>query len=201
MNTKKTVAVYARTSTTDQNTEGQTDELKVWLDRNGINPEAVEWFVDQETGTTLDRKELKRLQAEVFAGNLKTVVVWKLDRLSRSLADGIQLLADWTKKGVRVVSVTQQLDLSGTLGQTVAALLFGLGQIEKEYITDRQRAGIKAAKRRGIYTGRKPGTTKGNPERAAALKAKGCTFEEIATALKTSVRTVHRYLKNAQAVA
>jgi len=193
----KTVGVYVRTSTTDQNMDGQIEELKRWLDRAGIREDAVEWFMDQETGTKLARAGMDRLRADLFNGTLKTVVCWKLDRLSRSLADGISLVADWTKRGVRVVSVTQQIDLSGTLGQTIAAVLFGFAAIETEYRAERQAAGIKAAKTRGVYRGRVKGTTKGTPERAKELRAKGLQIAEIATALGTSPRTVHRYLNAA----
>ena len=56
------------------------------------------------------------MQQAVFMGELKTIVAWRLDRLSRNQRDGINTLADWCEKGVRVVSVTQQLDLSGATG-------------------------------------------------------------------------------------
>jgi len=60
---------------------------------------------------------------------VKTVVVWKLDRISRRLRDGINLLADWCEKGVRVVVVTQQIDLSGAVGRMVANVSFGLAEL------------------------------------------------------------------------
>ena len=88
------------------------------------------------------------------------VVVWKLDRLSRRQRDGVDLLADWCDRGVRVVAVTQQIDLSGAVGRMVASVLFGLAEIESEYRRERQAAGIAVAKERGIYRGRRPGTTK-----------------------------------------
>ena len=87
------------------------------------------------------------------------VVVWKLDRISRRQKDGINLLADWCERGVRVVSVTQQIDLSGAVGRMVASVMFGLAEIELEYRRERQAAGIRVAKSQGVYTGRKKGTT------------------------------------------
>jgi DNA invertase Pin-like site-specific DNA recombinase len=74
----------------------------------------------------------------VFDGLVRTVVVWKLDCLSRRQRQGINLLADWCDRGVRVVSVTQQVDLSGPVGQMVASLMFGLAEIELEYRRERQ---------------------------------------------------------------
>ena len=122
------------------------------------------------------------------------VVVWKLDRLSRRQRDGINLLADWCERGVRIVVVTQQIDLSGTVGRLVASVLFGLAEIEQEFRHERQAAGIAVAKRKGIYRGRKRGTTKAKPARARALRSRGLTTPEIANALKISPRTVFRYL-------
>ena len=115
--------------------------------------------------------------------------------MSRNMLDGLSTVADWAKRGIRVVSITQQIDVTGTMGQVVAAILFGFAQIETEYRAERQRAGIAAAKRKGVYKGRRKGTTKGEPLRAKALRAKGLTIEEIHTALGCSARTVHRYLR------
>ena len=122
------------------------------------------------------------------------LVVYKLDRVSRSLVDGINTLVGWCQKGVRVVSVTQQLDFNGATGQLVASVLFAVAQMEQETRRERQAAGIAAAKEQGVYIGRKPGTTKAKPNRAEKLRNKGLTCEEIATALGVSRRTVHRYL-------
>ena len=106
----------------------------------------------------------------------------------------INLLADWCERGVRVVVVTQQIDLSGSVGRLVASVLFGLAEIEQEYRRERQAAGIAVAKRRGVYRGRVKGTTKAKPARVRALRARGFTTPEIANALHVSARTVFRYL-------
>jgi DNA invertase Pin-like site-specific DNA recombinase len=154
----------------------------------------VVWFEDTETGRSLKRPAFARLQQEIFAGKVEMVVVWKLDRLSRRQRDGINLLADWCERGVRIVVVTQQIDLSGTVGRLVASVLFGLAEIEQEFRRERQAAGIAVAKRKGIYRGRKRGTTKAKPTRARTLRARGLSTPEIANALKISPRTVFRYL-------
>ncbi len=125
---------------------------------------------------------------------VKTVVVWKLDRISRRQRDGINVLAEWCERGVRVVSVIQQIDLSGAVGRMVASVMFGLAEIELEYRKERQAAGIRVARKQGVYTGRQKGTTKGKPMRARALKDQGFTVAEIANALAVSKRTVFRYL-------
>jgi DNA invertase Pin-like site-specific DNA recombinase len=138
---------------------------------------------------------MSKLQKAVFNGTVKTVVVWKLDRLARSMRDGIDILHNWCELGVRVVSITQELDLSGAVGKLVAGVLFGIAEIEHQHIRERQAAGITLAKKRGIYKGRKAGTTKAKPTRAKELRDQGLKVNEIATALGVSGRTVGNYLK------
>ena len=142
----------------------------------------------------MDRPAFQKLQADIFSGEIKAVVVWKLDRLSRSLRDGINILCDWLDRGLRFVSVTQQLDFSGIQGKVMAALLFGLAEMEQETRRERQRAGIEAAKERGVYRGRRPGSTKVQPARAGQLRRKGLTHTEIAATLGVSRHSVMRYL-------
>jgi DNA invertase Pin-like site-specific DNA recombinase len=190
----KSIAAYIRVSTEEQNTDGQEAEVKGWIEKSGIAPGAVEWFTDKESGKTLNREAFNRLKAGIQAGTIKTVIVYKLDRISRKMVDGMVLLSQWAGQGVRVVSVTQHIDLSGVMGQMMATILMGFAQMELEYRAERQAAGIREAKSQGIYKGRAKGTTKAQPARAAELKAKGLTPPEIATALGCSIRTVHRYM-------
>ena len=86
----------------------------------------MQWFEDKESGKTLKRPAFDQLQTAIFEGSIKTVVVWKLDRLSRRLKDGINTLANWCERDVRVVSVTQQIDLNGAIGSMLASVMFGL---------------------------------------------------------------------------
>ncbi len=190
------VAAYVRVSSRHQKTDSQESEIKKWLDGNGITAKQVEWYRDTESGKTLNRPAFQRLQKDIFGGKVKTVIVWKLDRLSRRLRDGVNLLADWCDRGLKIVIVTQQIELNGPVGHMIAAVLLGLAEIELEYRRERQQAGISVAKKKGIYKGRRKGTTKGKPERAIELKDKGLSPGEIATALGVSDRTVFRYLGN-----
>jgi DNA invertase Pin-like site-specific DNA recombinase len=191
------IACYCRVSSRRQRTDSQKAELTRWLTRHGMKPSTVQWFEDIETGTTLRRPAFERMQHAIFDGTVNTVVVWKLDRLSRRQHEGITLLADWCERGVRVVAVTQQIDLHGALGRMIASVLFGLAEIEMEYRRERQAAGIAVAKRRGIYRGRQTGTTQARPRRAKVLRSRGLTVPEIAHALQISERTVFRYLAEA----
>ncbi|MBD1821119.1 recombinase family protein [Cyanobacteria bacterium FACHB-DQ100] len=189
-----TIACYVRVSSRRQRTDSQRAEIEQWLARHGFDPGSVLWFEDKETGKTLKREAFEQLQAAIFEGRVKTVIVWKLDRISRCLKEGIATLANWCEREVRVVSVTQQIDLSGAVGSMIASVMFGLAEIELEYRRERQVAGIKVAKERGVYKGRQKGTTKAKPQRARELRDRGLTAAEIANALNTSERTVFRYL-------
>lgn len=185
-------AVYIRVSTTGQNEAGQKREIERWLKGNGVT-DAV-WFIDKATGNNLNRPEFQRLQSAIFNGEVKTVVVWKLDRLSRSLRDGIDVLCNWCEKGIRVVATSQQIDFNGAMGKMLAAVLLGVAEMEQQTRRERQAAGIAAAKERGVYKGRQKGATKASPKRAIQLRQKGLTVTEIAEAMGISSRTVKRYL-------
>ena len=190
-----TIACYIRVSTAGQNAEGQRREIERYLAGHGLTD--VQWFTDKKSGDSLDRPAFKRMQAAIFNGEVKTVVVWKLDRLSRNLRDGVNILADWCAKGIRFVSVTQNIEFDGAVGQMLAGVFLGIAQMEQETRRERQAIGIANAKAKGVYIGRKAGSTKAKPERAKRLKEQGATVEEIAAALGISRRTVFNYLASA----
>jgi DNA invertase Pin-like site-specific DNA recombinase len=192
-----TTAVYLRVSTTEQNEAGQRAEIERWLAGNGIMD--VEWYLDRQTGDNLDRPAFKRLQTAVFNGQVKTIVVWKLDRLARSLRDGINVLCDWCDKGLRVVSVTQQIDFAGALGKMLAAVLLGIAEMEQQTRRERQRAGINVAKARGVYRGRKPGAVAIDAARVQELRTKGLSPAEIQDYLGISRASVYRALASTAA--
>jgi DNA invertase Pin-like site-specific DNA recombinase len=177
------IAAYIRVSTTGQNEAGQRAEIERWLRGNGLDPAKVQWFIDKgHSRDTFDRPAFKQLQRAIFNGKVKTVAVYKLDRLSGKLRDGLNVLCDWCDRGLRIVSVTQQIDFNGTVGKMMAAVLLGISEMEQETRRERQAAGIAVAKKEGKYTGRKPGTLKarGGPDRARELRCKGLSVEEIA---------------------
>jgi DNA invertase Pin-like site-specific DNA recombinase len=188
------MACYCRVSTRRQKTDSQKADIQRWLTSHAVSPAVVQWFEDVDSSATFTRSAFDRMQQGIFLGTITTVVVWKLDRISRRQREGINLLAEWCERGVRVVVITQQLDLSGAVGRLVAGVLFGLAEIEHEYRQERQAAGIAVAKRKGRYHGRAKGTTKAQPTRARLLYDRGFTVVEIRQALQVSRRTVYRYL-------
>jgi len=188
-------AAYIRVSTTGQNLEGQRREIERWIAGNVAHPEEVIWFEDKKTGNNLDRSGFKALQAAVFHGEIDMIIIYKLDRVSRSLIDGLTTIQGWLEKGIRLVSTSQQFDFSGATGRLIASVLFSVAEMEQETRKERQQAGIAVAKDRGAYKGRKKGTTKGSQQRAMELQLQGLTASEIANVMGVSRATVYRYLK------
>jgi DNA invertase Pin-like site-specific DNA recombinase len=143
---KPHTAIYTRVSTEEQTggLSSQNAELESYCKGHQLEPYCI--YPDLgHSGKSLKRPYFETLQDGIKAGLVNTVVVWKLDRLSRKLRDGIVLLHDWLEQGVRVVAVAQQLDFSGPVGRMIAALLFGLAEIERAGILENQQRGIKAA--------------------------------------------------------
>lgn len=188
------IAVYIRISSHTQKTDSQKAEITEWLKRHGHSLKKVMWFEDRQSGSSLNRPKFKELQNLIFQGKVNTVVVWKLDRLARNLREGVNTIADWCNRNIRILSITQEIDLSGPVGHLIASLLFGIAEMELLHTRERQAAGIKAAKKKGVYVGRMVGTLKADPERAKTLRKKGLTNQEISRALGVAQSTVYRYL-------
>ncbi len=189
------IACYCRVSSESQKHDSQKDTIKRWLKGNRIKLSTVRWYEDTDSGTALERRALEAMKKAIFDGEVDTIVFWKLDRVSRDMREGINLLAGWCERGLRVVSVTEQLDLGGTVGRIVASVLFGVAEMQRTQIRERQAAGIALAKERGVYKGRQKGTTKARPQRARDLCEQGLTHKEIAAAMEISERTVRNYLQ------
>jgi DNA invertase Pin-like site-specific DNA recombinase len=154
---EKVVAAYVRVSTYDQQKglESQVQALKKYCRNHALAP--VAWFRDTISGATSKRPAFDKMQKEVFAGRISTIVVWRLDRISRKGAhEGLNLLADWLKKGIRIVSVTEQLDFDGPLGEMLAAIFFALARMERQLLIENTNRGLAAAKAKGVKFGRKP---------------------------------------------
>lgn len=190
----KKVAAYIRVSTVSQNLDGQKKAIGDWLSGHNLK---AEFYEDKSTGDNLERPAFEQLQNDIFNGKISTVVVFKLDRLSRSLKDGITVLTGWLEKNVRVVSVTQQLDFSGATGKLIASVLFAVAEMEQETRRERQKAGIEVAKENGKYKGRPKGATskKNNKSRIFELLDSGLKVAEVATALGITRVTVYRAIK------
>ncbi len=192
-------AIYARISSRSQTTASQRREIERYLSANDITD--ARWYIDEGiSGAVMDRPALRDLKRSIFLGETTTVIVYALDRIARNAVEGMVLLADWLKRGVRLVVITLQIDFAGEIGQMIAALLLHLAQMERSRLRERQAAGIAAAKADGkTWGGRKPGTgLKADPERVIELRRRGLTIREVAASLGISTRTVSRMAKSAE---
>jgi site-specific DNA recombinase len=108
------------------------------------------------TGGNTDRPGLRRLMADVEAGRVDCVVVYKVDRLSRSLLDFAQLMQRFEQRGVSFVSVTQQFNTASSMGRLVLNVLLSFAQFEREIVGERPRDKIAATRRKGIWAGGRP---------------------------------------------
>ncbi len=147
----------------------------------------------------MERPALGQLKRAIFTREVGVVVVYALDRLARNAVEGMTLLAEWLKRGVRLVVLTMQMDFSGEVGQMVASLRLHVAQMERTRIRERHAAGIAAARASGKrWGGRKPGIgRKADPERVADLRRRGLSNREVASALGISPRTVSRLTRYA----
>jgi DNA invertase Pin-like site-specific DNA recombinase len=150
------VAVYLRVSTLDQEKGIASQEHAIQQYLENYRIENAQFYRDRLSGATTDRPEFEKLQRDIFMGKVKTVICWKLDRLSRSMRDGINILADWLSGEISVVSVSQQLDFSGPMGQMIAGVLFAIAQMERENLRENTKRGLAAAKARGVKLGKRP---------------------------------------------
>ena len=108
------------------------------------------------TGGNMDRPALKRLMADIEAGKVDCVVVYKVDRLSRSLLDFARMMETFERHSVSFVSVTQQFNTATSMGRLILNVLLSFAQFEREMISERTRDKMVAARRKGKYVGGRP---------------------------------------------
>jgi DNA invertase Pin-like site-specific DNA recombinase len=139
---------YARVSTDDQNPAMQLAALK----KAGCKPDNI--FRDEITGAILKRPDLDRCLKILKRGD--TLIVWKLDRLGRSVRDLIHLLDGFKEQGIKFQSLTEAIDTETPTGRAMWQMIGVLAELERSLIGERTRAGAKAARKRGVKFGRKP---------------------------------------------
>ncbi len=177
---------YARVSTQDQNLTLQTDALS----KTGCN----KVFTEQISGKTKERPELNKLKEHLREGD--TVVVWRLDRLGRSLKDLIELVNEFEKMGVAFRSLTENIDTGSSGGKLVFHIFGALAEFERNLIADRTMAGLAAARARGRVGGRKPKLNESKVKTAQTMyDSKQHSIKAICETLGISKPTLYKYLK------
>ncbi len=181
---------YARVSTRDQNLDLQIDALK----RAGC--ERV--WQDVASGAKTARPALDELLGQLRAGDV--LVIWKLDRMGRSLAHLVELVGDLAKRKVGLLSLNDPVDTTSAQGRLVFNLFASLAEFERELIRERTQAGLSAARARGRVGGRPKGLS--SKAEATAMAAATLYREQrlsvsaIASQLRLSKSTLYSYLRH-----
>ena len=150
---------YARVNTQDQNPELQVDALE--------KAGAEQVFQEKFTGTLRERPELSQCLRMLRQGDV--LVVWKLDRLARSLKDLVEIVQDLQDRGIGFKSLTESIDTTSSGGRLVFHIFGALAGFERDLIRERTIAGLEAARARGRKGGRKPSLSKTDTQKAAAM--------------------------------
>ena len=185
---------YARVSTSDQSLNLQIDALLA----EGIGRKNI--HTDKISSTAMERKSLNRLWD--FAREGDTIVVWKLDRLARSLIHFTKLMNELEEKGVKFKSITEPfIDTTKDSSQSkfLVNMFAALAQLERDIIIERTKAGLESARLRGRVLGAPKGLSKKNKQKAVLceeyFKEGRMTVTEICDRLEISRATYYKYLR------
>src|SRR5215813_15129466 len=180
---------YARVSTQDQHLDLQQDALR--------QAGCTRIIVDQVSGTVAERPGLTTLKEILRADD--TLVVWRLDRLGRSLKDLIAWVAWLEQEGVGLRSLHEALDTTTPSGKLTFHIFAALAEFERQLIQERTQAGLRAARARGRVGGRPKALVEGKRQRAVQLyQAKQLTVKEICEMMGISKPTLYAYVRQAQ---
>lgn len=177
---------YARVSTDDQSTAMQLDAL------HAAGCERI--FEDTASGAKASRPGLD--EALSFVRKDDELVVWKLDRVGRSLQHLVQLMGQLRERGVGFRSITENIETQTPGGRLVMHMFAALAEFERDLITERTRSGLASARARGRTGGRKPLPLAKQKALAAMWEQRSMTADEIAAQLQISRRTVFKYVKD-----
>lgn len=188
------LAVYERVSTDQQSTAAQHHAIVEWLAKHKPDREYV-LYTDEFSGKTDKRPGYQAMLAAIRAGEIDTVVVFRLDRLSRNAVTAMQLLLEWMQLGLSFYATNQpimQLGVESPMRLTICALFSEMAQMEREVIVSRVKSGLAAAKARGVKLGPQIKVTTEQRETARKMRLEGHTVRAVAKHLELSPATIHR---------
>ena len=174
---------YARVSTADQDLTPQIEALK--------QAGCERLYSDKASGAKVNRPGLAEAIAYARSGDV--LVVWKLDRLGRTMKGLVDLSADLDEKGIGLRSITDGIDTSGTAGRLVFNILAAMAQMERELVRERTTAALAVARRKGRFGGRKTRMTEERRNAATKLLKTEMSSREIARAIGVSISTFYRH--------
>ena len=175
---------YARVSTQDQNLDLQTEAL--------TKAGCKRIFNDKISGSRAERPGLTKALEMLREGD--TLIVWKLDRLGRSVKNLVDLVGELHKQGIQFKSLTDAIDTGTPSGRFFSHVMASLAEMERELTVERTRAGLEVARQLGRKGGRKRQMTDSKIESAKKLLASGIPPRDVATNLGISVPTLYRWI-------
>jgi len=195
---EKIIAVYVRVSGRSQDTRSQTPDLERWAESQDL---PVRWYRDRTTGKSMDRPAWNRLEADILAGRVATVAVWRIDRLGRTAAGLTRLFEVLQTRKVNLVSLKDGLDLSTPAGRLMANVLASVAAFETEVRGERVAAGQAAARAEGktwggSVKGWRRGTTEERVKTVRKLHKDGESVAAIARAVGLSRPTIYNILSS-----
>ena len=192
------IAIYYRVSTDKQDFDSQKATISKWLNDlpEEKRPKQVLEFMDEGiSGKTTRRPGYQDMLTHAFGRKIDTIVVYRLDRLSRNATYAIKIILDLDEVGVAFVSVTQpvlNLGHENPFRRTMLAAFAEIAEIERETIVARVRSGLDAAKKRGVRLGPPIKINRELQMAARRLKDEGKSYSAIAETLDLSRATVHK---------
>ena len=172
------LALYARVSTADQHSEAP---LRAYAKRRGV--EALEFVDEGISGRRSSRAALDEMMRAVRRREVLAVVVVRLDRLARSLAHMAQLGEELQSLGVELVSLSEGIDTTSTMGRALFGICGVFAQLEADLVRERTVAGMAAARRRGKRIGGQPVCDRRTQDRIRRLRVAGQSYRKIAAAV------------------
>lgn len=154
---KMKVAIYARTSKLDQHPENQLIDLREYSKQQGW--EITKEYIDQISGAKESRPALNELMVDSRANLFDTVLIWKLDRLGRSLQHLIQIIQEWQNKDINFICKTQSIDTTTPSGKLIFHIFGAISEFERELIRERILLGLARRKKEGKLMGRPKGSS------------------------------------------
>ncbi|EMO3466950.1 recombinase family protein, partial [Klebsiella variicola] len=148
-------------------------------------------FEDTASGKNARRPGLRRALRRLKPGDV--LVVWKLDRLGRSVRDLITLVSELQARGVNFRSLTDSIDTSTPAGRFFFHVMSALAEMERELIVERTRAGLAAAREQGRVGGRRRIMTEEVVERCRRMLENGATRQQVADVIGVGVKTIYKY--------
>ncbi len=186
----KRVALYCRVSTNDQNCQLQRDDITRFVKARQWSIQGV--YEDQATGRTTMRPQFQKALGAARRREIDVLVVWRLDRAFRSMRDMVLILGELKELGVEFVSLQDNLDFTTSTGKLMANIIGSFAEYESNIIRERVRAGLAAAKRRGVQLGR-PKTV--DIVAVQNLRQQGQSMRQIAKALGVGLGSVSAALR------